>query len=234
MLQIETVKPDCLALLEELMSLEELKSFRLAGGTALSLRLEHRISIDLDLFTNQLFDVQEFVTFFETNFGQRIKIFGSNRYSIFTAIDAIKVDFLYRYEKFIDKEDTFGNLRIASLRDIAAMKIHAAASRALRKDSYDLFELLNVYTFAELIDFHLTMYPNYDVWGILKSLSDFSEVDLDNDPESLRDINWDLVKEKIAMEIKNYVHSLQQKKSDAESERQKSIQNIISRKKNKN
>jgi hypothetical protein len=78
------------------------------------------------------------------------------------------------------------------------------------------------------------MYPNYDVWGILKSLSDFSEVDLDNDPESLRDINWDLVKEKIAMEIKNYVHSLQQKKSDAESERQKSIQNIISRKKNKN
>ena len=73
MLQIQTVEPDCLALLKYLMGLEELKDFRLAGGTALSLRLGHRISIDLDLFTNKLFDPTEFITFSGRTFQQRGK-----------------------------------------------------------------------------------------------------------------------------------------------------------------
>ena len=94
MLQIQTVKPECLALLKELMSLKELKDFRLAGGTALSLRLGHRISIDLDLFTNLLFDVTEFITYLKIYFNDRIKIGGSNKYGVFTNIDNVKVDFL--------------------------------------------------------------------------------------------------------------------------------------------
>jgi len=234
MLSIQTVKPECLALLKELMNLEELKDFRLAGGTALSLRLGHRISIDLDLFTNQRFEVMEFITYLNVYFNERIKIGGSNKYGVFTSIDGIKVDFLYRYEKFINKEDTYDGLRISSLEDIGAMKIQAAVNRVSKKDYYDLFELLNVYTFAELIDFYSKMYTNHDVGGTLKSLSDFSEVDLDEEPISLREVSWDFIKDRISTEIRNYIHLLQQRKIDAEEERQKAIEKIISRKKNKN
>ncbi len=35
-----------------LMSAKELKGFRLVGGTALSLYLGHRLSVDIDLFTD--------------------------------------------------------------------------------------------------------------------------------------------------------------------------------------
>lgn len=234
MLQVQTVKPQCLALLNELMTLEELNSFRLAGGTALSLLLGHRVSIDLDFFTNQLFDVNEFIIFLKTYFKDRVQIAGTNRYGVFTNIDHIKVDFLYRYEKFIDKENSFEALRLSSLKDIGAMKVQAAASRTSKKDYYDLFELLNVFTFAELIGFFSIMHPNYDVAGTLKSLSNFSEADLEEGPVSLKSINWQTVKDRISLEIRNYIQFLQQKKLDAEKTRQNSINDIFSKKKNKN
>ena len=38
--------------LNKLMSLKEFNSFRLVGGTSLSLQLGHRESVDIDLFTD--------------------------------------------------------------------------------------------------------------------------------------------------------------------------------------
>lgn len=185
-------------------------------------------------FTNHLFDVNEFITYLKTYFKDRLQIAGSNRYGVFTNIDHIKVDFLYRYEKFIDKENIFEPLRLSSLKDIGAMKIQAAAGRTAKKDYYDLFELLNVFTFAELIGFFSIMHPNYDVAGTLKSLSNFSEVDLEEDPVSLKSTDRQTVKDKISMEIRNYIQSLQQKKLDAEKAKRDSIDDIFSKKKNKN
>jgi len=234
MLQFQTIKPDCLGLLKEIMGLKEFEHFMLAGGTALSLRLGHRISIDLDLFTNQLFDIDEFTTFLTSHFKQRLIINGSNRYGVFVSIDSIKVDFLYRYEKFINPYDAFDNIRLASLADIGAMKIHAAANRASKKDYYDLFELLNISTFADLIELHKKMYPNYDLAGTLKVLSNFTEVDMDDDPVSLTNVSWGDIKMRIAEEIQKYVFNIQQKKAEIESERQRSIEEIISKKKHKN
>lgn len=58
MLQSQTVTRATLELLKELMRLPELKQFALVGGTNLSLRFGHRLSIDLDLFTNEYFDTE--------------------------------------------------------------------------------------------------------------------------------------------------------------------------------
>ena len=55
MLHTKTVSGDTLGLLKGLMALPELSSFALVGGTNLSLRFGHRLSVDLDLFTNQSF-----------------------------------------------------------------------------------------------------------------------------------------------------------------------------------
>ena len=51
-LHYQTVVPFLHSVLEELMDAEELKSFRLVGGTSLSLQLGHRQSVDIDLFTD--------------------------------------------------------------------------------------------------------------------------------------------------------------------------------------
>lgn len=45
-----------------LMQQDELKDFRLVGGTSLSLQLGHRMSIDIDLFTDLPYDSIDFNT----------------------------------------------------------------------------------------------------------------------------------------------------------------------------
>jgi Nucleotidyl transferase AbiEii toxin, Type IV TA system len=57
MLQTQTVEGNTLGLLKSLMAMQSLQQFALVGGTNLSLRLGHRLSIDLDLFTPQPFNV---------------------------------------------------------------------------------------------------------------------------------------------------------------------------------
>lgn len=56
MLQTQTVEARTLDLIKALMNNEQLKDFFLVGGTALSLIMGHRISIDIDLFTDKDFD----------------------------------------------------------------------------------------------------------------------------------------------------------------------------------
>lgn len=55
MLHFEALPDHTLALLRDLSSLLGDQGFYLAGGTALSLRLGHRVSVDLDFFTSQPF-----------------------------------------------------------------------------------------------------------------------------------------------------------------------------------
>lgn len=50
MLSLQTVFPDTLELLRDLMGLPILQNMRLVGGTALALQYGHRRSVDLDFF----------------------------------------------------------------------------------------------------------------------------------------------------------------------------------------
>lgn len=56
MLYTQTVEAGTLDLIKELIKDKELDSFNLVGGTALSLKLGHRMSVDIDLFTDRNFD----------------------------------------------------------------------------------------------------------------------------------------------------------------------------------
>ena len=62
MLQTQTVESNTFSLLKRLMQKPELKEFSLVGGTALSLLYGHRISIDLDLFTETPFSNEDIIT----------------------------------------------------------------------------------------------------------------------------------------------------------------------------
>ncbi len=71
MLYTNTVHTGTLALLKELMQMEELSSFELVGGTALSLKFGHRISEDLDLFCVEPFDRAALLEVLEKKFEER-------------------------------------------------------------------------------------------------------------------------------------------------------------------
>ena len=52
MSSVKTVEASTLELIKSLQSKPYLKGFYLVGGTALALHLEHRKSVDIDLFSN--------------------------------------------------------------------------------------------------------------------------------------------------------------------------------------
>ncbi|MBL7692629.1 MAG: nucleotidyl transferase AbiEii/AbiGii toxin family protein [Flavipsychrobacter sp.] len=62
MLHYETVSPQLISYLNTLMSAKEFECFRLVGGTALSLQLGHRVSVDIDMFTDATYGSVDFNT----------------------------------------------------------------------------------------------------------------------------------------------------------------------------
>jgi hypothetical protein len=96
MLQLKTVEPYTLSILKQLMEMPVLQDFSLVGGTALSLLYGHRMSVDLDLFSNKLFENSDIVdalkskiTSFLIKLNQQINQQHENSFSAFTFFIAV-------------------------------------------------------------------------------------------------------------------------------------------------
>lgn len=84
------------ALLQQLQSLQQLQNFYLVGGTALTLQLGHRNSIDLDLFSINNFDDVQLLDFLKSKYEVDVVYQKSN--TIICIINKVKVDFIkYNY-----------------------------------------------------------------------------------------------------------------------------------------
>jgi len=117
MLREETVEPATLGLLKKMVSLPELKSFRLVGGTALSLLLGHRKSIDLDFFTDQPLDKDILIPALEDSFGGIITINDRSRSIYQCIIQNIKVDFVSVRDPFLNPIQIIDNIPFADIKD---------------------------------------------------------------------------------------------------------------------
>ena len=115
MLSYQTVNSHTLELLKKLTNEEFLSKARLVGG--------HRISIDLDFFGN-IEEDNETIKEVLINIGKLSVIKESKNIKIYI-LDDIKIDFVnYRYN-WLDPAIEENGIRLASPRDIAAMKINA-------------------------------------------------------------------------------------------------------------
>ena len=140
MLSFQTVVPHTLELLTELMDVPLFSEMRLVGGTALALQYGHRQSVDLDFFGKLTADVSEIHDVL-ANIGPHTIYTNTQNIKIFE-VNGVKVDFVnYKYD-WIDDIVTEGNLRLASPKDIAAMKVNAIEGRGSRKDFIDIYFLL--------------------------------------------------------------------------------------------
>lgn len=138
-------------LLQKLMKDEMLKDFNLVGGTSLSLQIGHRLSIDIDLFITKDFNEQALLKHLANTYPITIRDVFNN--TILLDIDKIKVDILahqYPWQKPIVTKD---GIRLASLEDIGAMKLHAIFQNGTRiKDFIDIHFLLEHYPLKIYLD----------------------------------------------------------------------------------
>ena len=111
------------------------QGLRLVGGTALALQLGHRKSIDLDLFGTIEADSLEIREALEES--HVVSVIKESKSIHIYMVDGVKVDFVnYRYS-WIDEPVVDSDITLASIKDIAAMKIAAVIGRGTKKDFID-------------------------------------------------------------------------------------------------
>ncbi|RYD76772.1 MAG: nucleotidyl transferase AbiEii/AbiGii toxin family protein [Sphingobacteriales bacterium] len=190
-----------------LMGAKELKDFRLVGGTALSLYLGHRISIDIDLFTDAKYgsvDFDAIEIFLEKNFRYLDGEFGGNpgmgkSYLIGTdAENVIKLDLYYSMDPFFQHTVETEGVRMATVEEIIAMKVDIIQRGGRKKDFWDLHELLNKYSITAMIDLHRQRFEwTHNQLLIQTNFIDFSDADLDFKPVCLKNKEWAFIKDDI-------------------------------------
>lgn len=186
------------------MRLPELKAFFLVGGTNLSLKLGHRISVDLDLFTDAPFDSDALLRTLEGKFPDLI-IIRHTPGAVLVYIQKIKVDFIvYEYELLQPVEEVDG-VRFASLPDVAAMKINAVSRRGVKKDFWDIAELLDHFSLEQMFQFFKQKHKATDIGHLVRSLVYFADAEGSDPPLMLKKNTWKEVKKKIERNVRKYV-----------------------------
>lgn len=195
MLFLQTVEPHTLSVIQTLQSKNFLADFLLVGGTALALQLGHRTSTDIDLFTTKRFSPNELLIQLQEHFSLRIN--NQMIHALLIEIENVKSDFVYQPSTIIGALVVEQNVRMASLKDIAAMKISAITARGRKRDFIDLYILLQHFTLPEVIDFFLLKYPNATTILAIRSLFYFEDADQDFDPKCFFEYSWDKIKASI-------------------------------------
>lgn len=201
MLSYCTVEPHTLELLKYLMGEPYLKECRLVGGTALALQYGHRSSVDLDVFgvvpdnDGALHDILE-------SFGQ-VQSQMTSKYIKSFIVDGIKVDFVnYSRYPWIDEEVVENGIRLASPKDIAAMKTYAIQNRGSRKDFIDMYFLLQNYSLEDILGFYAKKYLNYSMFRTRMALTYFEDAEGKECPPVFVKVEWDYIKSFISQKVR--------------------------------
>lgn len=177
--------------------------FRLVGGTALSLQIGHRESIDIDLFSDLEYGT---INFDEIDYylKQNFKYVASN--TIIPAIgkgyiigddqqNTIKLD-IYYTDPYVFPPVEIDNIRMASIEEIIAMKMDVIQRGGRKKDFWDLHELLPKYNIQQMLEFHEQRYPyTHNRMQIIQNLTHFENADDDLNPICLKGKYWEFIKD---------------------------------------
>lgn len=199
MLHLSTIEPSTLELLKKLQQLPELRKTRLVGGTALALQLGHRKSIDLDFFGTIDCDTQELVDAIKDV--ATLTILKESPHIHIYLIDGIKVDVVnYKYP-WLDEVLLKQGIRMASFKDIAAMKITAIVGRGTKKDFIDIAFLLRRFSLDEILSFYSSKYNDGSIFMAMKSLAYFDDAENEPMPDMFVNQSWEQIKEYILSKI---------------------------------
>lgn len=192
---IETLPEATQRSLELLGTRKITREFYLAGGSALALHLGHRISVDLDFFTPKSFDA--------AGLARRLNRAGHfvqeqrKTDTLLGTFDQIKVSFFRYAYPMIAKSEHILNTAIASVPDIAAMKLEAIGTRGKKRDFVDLYFICQTGNSLEaVIEWYQEKYRGVQINLVhyIKALTYFEEAEADPMPRMLKRVSWNNVK----------------------------------------
>ena len=207
MLQQNAVASATLELLKTICAISELESFGLGGGTSLALRMGHRLSIDLDFFTNTNFNTGLVFQIITKKFPSAELLFEQNQTMMFT-INDVKVDFILYPFTWLHPFDIIEGTRLLSIEDIVPMKLQAASNRNAKKDYWDIASLLNEYSLDKMLKIFTDKFPQVDIGFIIHSLTNFEKADTELDPDTYNGTTWNEIKNELINAVRQYTEKL--------------------------
>ena len=181
------------------MSDDRLQGFALVGGTSLALQLGHRLSVDLDLFTDTDFDADHLRAYLERNYGFQADFM--ERSTVKGEITGVQIDCIAHCYPWLNPFRMEDGLRLASLEDISAMKLNAIAGNGTRiKDFIDMAYLSSVFSLQQMLGFYENKYHSNTLMP-LKGLIFFDDINK-NEPVRMADgkpLQWRRIEKRLLM-----------------------------------
>jgi hypothetical protein len=162
----QAVSHQLLQTIRELQSLISLAGFGLAGGTNLALHFNHRVSVDIDLFSGEMIRMAGFERIksevndcFKGNLllNEIENIESGEQYCFLKALiqkeaTVIKIEIIQNVP-LLDPIEIVRDIKKITIRDIALLKLTSICSRKALKDLYDLDLLTDHdFTLGELME----------------------------------------------------------------------------------
>jgi hypothetical protein len=197
-----TLLPDAQKTLALLGKQNFLKKAYLAGGSALALQIGHRRSIDFDFFTSEELETScirkelKKIGTYETEFETPKTMVG--------VFNKVKFSYFYYPYNLIRKTTDFLGINLASIEDIAVMKLVAITDRGTKKDFVDLYFLAKeCFSLENMFEFYDEKYHllSSNLLTLLKALSYFDDAEKSEMPEMLKKVSWEEVKNFFKKEV---------------------------------
>ena len=181
------------------------RGFYLAGGTALSIYYGHRLSVDLDWFLpgpmGDALVLAEWIRAADLDFATDQTGPGT----LHGKIQGVRVTFLeYRYPLLqpLTKLEKLG-ISLASLDDLASMKLSAIAQHGQRKDFCDIYFLgMKHHPLQDLLRLYRRKFKVKDISPVLYGLSYFDDAESEPMPHLLLKVQWKTIKKTIQNWVK--------------------------------
>lgn len=199
----ETLSPDTHTLIEKIKGRPWLSPYYLAGGTALALHIGHRTSIDLDFFTQSDFEEMTIINYLRTIGDVRLDQTGKG--TIIGELDRVRISlFKYPY-RLLEPLIEWNGLDLASILDIALMKIVAISQRGSTKDFIDLFFVAKKFKPIDFLIGELRrkyLGVQFNTNHILRSLCYFDDAEKEPMPNMIAACDWLEIKGFYVNEVK--------------------------------
>lgn len=209
------IDTDRYKLLKNITEVVTIPEFYMIGGTALSLQMGLRESFDFDFCIPKQFNNE--ILLEELGKIGEVKVNQNQNGTCDVILNGVQVSFFYYPNKMINKLVTvpeMPKLKMASILDIAIMKIVAIGGRGAKKDFFDLYNIINrcKITIKELAEGLIEKCGNKTNYvNIIMGLSYFEDAEQEILPKTFVEYDWEEIKKffiNYQKDFKDYIEKI--------------------------
>ncbi len=197
---LQGVTPEQVRVLEQAGRWLAEQGYYLAGGTALTIHYGHRRSLDLDWFTASAIPDALILAQRLRQAGLAFETGQTAPGTLYGQVGNVRLSFIeFRYPLLNPPIIWPANgTALASLDDLACMKLSAIAQRGSRKDFYDVHALVSRHRpLADLLRLYQQKFSIRDISPVLYGLAYFDDAENEPEPVMLVKISWKRVKKDV-------------------------------------